>query len=744
MPDPAPITLHTPVRELQGVRAKQADALAALGVRNVGQLVAYLPMRHERLEAETEIDQISPDSIITTRGDITATRVSGRGPKPRFEAVLCDPTGRLDLVWFNAPYMRHNLHPGMRIRVHGEVRKFGPGIQLANARYEVLPPGNEEPPSAETRIRPVYPASEKIPSREIERIIPRVLSDALPLIEDHLSSEYRGERLLPELREAYRMMHAPETDEEAGAARRRLAYDELLMLQLGVQIKRAHLRIELRSPILKWSQAMDAHIRERFPFALTPDQDAAISDIVADVTREVPSNRLLQGDVGSGKTVVALYAMLLAVASGHQAAMMAPTELLAEQHCASISAMLKDSRVRVALLTGTLGARERAAILGRLESGDIDIVVGTHALISEDVRYHSLALAVVDEQHRFGVYQRAALRSKGGTSEQNKDVTSPENPAPPASAAQDSNRRHGAGATSPPLTPHVLVMTATPIPRTLTLTLFGDLDVSIIRSMPPGRKPIRTRLVTQDKSHDVYEFVRERLDTGDQAYIVVPAIDAGSTSRSAGAGSPPDTAAIASVESVFARLATGELAGVPIAAMHGRLTQPERERIMEEFRAGRVRALVATTVIEVGVDVPNATIMVVEGAERFGLSQLHQLRGRVGRGEKPSVCILIGDASTEEAARRLAVMKDVSDGFVIAERDFEIRGPGEVFGVRQAGLAPFKVADLMKDRDLLAMAIRDAAAWIAESPTLARPEEALVRRRLFKQHGPWIGIGDVG
>jgi ATP-dependent DNA helicase RecG len=400
--------------------------------------------------------------------------------------------------------------------------------------------------------------------------------------------------------------------------------------------------------------------------------------------------------VGSGKTVVALYAMLMAVASNTQAALMAPTEILAEQHFLSIGTLLRGSTVRVELLTGALSKDDREASLGRIERGEADIVIGTHALLTERVRFRDLAVVIVDEQHRFGVHQRATLREK---------------------------------ADDPGSTPHTLVMTATPIPRTLALTIFGDLDVSNIQGLPPGRQPVATRIVGESQRDEVYAFVRERLDRGDQAYVVLPAID----------DSPP----MRSVRSTAAWLEQTHFAGKRIAILHGQLKRDTREHVMERFRAGLIDALVATTVIEVGVDVPNATVMVIEHADRFGLAQLHQLRGRVGRGERKSVCILISDATTPEATQRLNVMSLYSDGFQLAEQDYVIRGPGEMLGLRQAGAPPFKVADLAHDFDLLRMARRDAARWIEQSPDLDAPADALLKKRTLRAHGAWLGFADV-
>jgi ATP-dependent DNA helicase RecG len=707
MQGPGDISLTMGLEALPQVGTKRALALAALGVTNLGKLIAYMPMRHERLEAEAEVSELGHNQNVSTRGQVTATRVVLKSRRPRFEAVLVDPSGRLDLVWFNATYLRERIHPGMRIRVQGKARKHAGGLQLANPKWELIR-DEAEPSLREERIRPVYPASAAISSAQIEASIKGVLPMGLPLIEDHLDAAFRRKRELPELASAYRLIHQPETEDDAAAGRRRLAYDELLLMQLGVHIKRAHLRETLKAPALRWSEAMDRHIRDRFPFALTAAQDAVVKDLVKDLVSATPTNRLIQGDVGSGKTVVALYAMLMAVASGEQAAIMAPTEILAEQHYTSISRMLEGSKVRVQLLTGATPGSERSGILERVASGEVDILVGTHSLITETVKFSSLAVVVIDEQHRFGVHQRAALRSKG-------------------TGAEGGN-----------VTPHVLVMTATPIPRTIAVSLFGDLDISTIAGLPPGRQPIVTRVVGPEKREEVYAYIRQRLDKGEQAYIVVPTIEAGVVETGEEESGPGD------VRTLLKALEEGELAGKRLAALHGRLKRSTREAIMERFRSGIIDALVATTVIEVGVDVPNATMMIVEHADRFGLAQLHQLRGRVGRSDKKSLCVLIADPTGEDAKERLAVMAKTTDGFALAERDLEIRGPGQVFGTRQAGGELFKIADLSQDLDLLKMARKDAAEWIAKSPHLGKPEEKLIQRRLVKTHGKWIGLGDVG
>lgn len=700
------ISIRTPLGEIPGMGSSLAGKFERLGLRVVADLLRHLPMRYERELAELSIQRAheavlaGETATLAVRGTIAVIR-RARGRHSRIEATLEDATGSARLVWFNANWVLGKLHPGFELLVQGRGGLYRDALQFTNPRFTQLDePGDAEPtsPASEDRLRPIYPASEELPSARIERIVAQVLEPALREVEDPLPEAYRRERDLLPLAEAYRAAHAPRSEEEAGHARERLAFDELLLLQLGVMMRRHQLRERLAAPALRWDDELDARIRARFPFTLTTQQANVIREIASDLARPAPMNRLLQGDVGAGKTVVALYGMLLAAATGHQAALMAPTELLAEQHLASIRSMLADSDVEIVLLTGGLPAAVRRDRLERIEAGDVDIVIGTHALLTESVRFKSLALAVVDEQHRFGVAQRAALREK--------------------SASPDS-------------VPHVMVMTATPIPRTLSLTLFGDLDVSVIEGRLPGRAPVVTRVVAESKRDDVYRYLAQRLEKGEQAYVVVPAID-------------ESELGLVDVNSHLERLVSGPLAGFAVEPMHGRLDATEREAVMGRFRSGQTQCLVATVVIEVGVDVPQATTMVVEHAERFGLAQLHQLRGRVGRGSERGVCALIGTPATEEARKRLEAIGSTEDGFAIAELDLGIRGPGELFGARQSGLPPFRVADLVRDVELLNRARSDARAWIERSPELAAPEEQLLRRKLLVVYGEALGIGDVG
>ncbi len=708
------LPLTTPTSALQGVGLKRAEALRTLGIRCLSDLILHIPLRYEVELPEQAIGDADRKIAVehgarattSVRGEVLVTRMTP-GRRGRFEVQLSDGTGTVRLTWFNAPWMSQRIHPGMQLAVSGRMKRHGDQLQIVNPQWRVVelempfehPQAKldpiDRPLQSDRKLRAVYPANEMISSRIIERVVRDNLQAALRGLDDHLPETFRRERALPELREAYRMIHQPEDEAEVVRAQRRLAFDELFLLQLAVMLKRRQRREQLHAVSLPWNEAIDRHIRARLPFSLTASQEIVVREISRDLTQSAPMNRLLQGDVGAGKTAVALYAMLQAVAARQQAVLMAPTELLAEQHFQSIQSMLHGSTVRLMLLTGSLPAKVRQTRLADMAAGDVDIAIGTHALLTDAVQFNRLALAVIDEQHRFGVHQRLALRDKV------RDVV-----------------------------PHILVMTATPIPRTLSLTIFGDLDVSIIHGLPPGRSPITTRHVTEPRRIEVYDWVSRKLAGGEQAYIVLPVID-------------ESEGGLRSVTDTLTWLKRGPLSKYRIAGMHGRIDREDREAIMLAFRAGEIDALVATSVIEVGVDVPNATIMVIEHADRFGLAQLHQLRGRVGRGSRKSYCILIAEPSTDDGAARIEAIVNSTDGFVIAERDLEIRGPGDVFGTRQSGIAPFRVAVLPRDVKLLELARRDAAAWIERDPELADPSTTLLKRRLHKAHGNLLGLGDV-
>ena len=709
-PDPQPLRLATKLCDLPGVGTTRARRLRRLGIETVTDLLRHLPMRYERESAESDITSLPMGELSSARGTIVACRwVPARaGGTARFEATLEDHAERLYLVWFNSPHLRTRIRPGAVLRVRGKVKPFGGYPQMVNPRWELLDE-QDAAPTRSARLQPVYPATEDLPSSVLESLISRVLPEVFDQIVDPLAPAHLAERAMPMLGPALRWAHQPADDEQARAARRRLAYNELLLLQLGIAVKRYDSQHRRRAPALHCSAAIHRHICARFPFELTESQGQVIAEIAADLQCPRPMNRLLQGDVGAGKTVVALYALLLAVCNRRQGALMAPTELLAEQHHLSIGDMLAGSDVRVALLTAgsaAAGSAARRALLERIADGDVDLVVGTQALLGGDVRFRNLAVVVVDEQHRFGVIQRAAVRQQDGDED------------------------------APGLTPHCLVMTATPIPRTLSLTVFGDVDISTIRGLPPGRTPIATRVVGPGQADAVYDYLVQRVGAGDQAYVVVPAIEEG------------DDDARVPLKNV--RELAGQLqqrvGDEQVAPIHGRLKREQREAIMHRFRDGVIRVLVATTVIEVGVDVPNATLMVVEHAERFGLAQLHQLRGRIGRGSdgRHSVCVFIANATTPEAEQRMAAIAASADGFVIAERDLEIRGMGDFFGTRQSGMPPLRVARIPDDLDLLQLARRDAGAMVEADPTLQDPAHLPLRGLLIGQYGDALGLIDVG
>ena len=696
--------LDTTIAALHGIGPSRAAAFRALHLHSVGDLLRHLPFRHEFEHAEEDVATAAPQvpvegANLAVRGEIVAVRVTP-GRKPRIDATLSDGSGTVRLVFFNAPWMKSKFHPGLRGIAEGKAKTRGGYIEMSNPKWTALASGSEEdassePASREARLRPVYAASESLSSALIETTLASVLVQACAAIQDPLPPAFREQHALPALSDAYRAFHAPRDLDELAAARRRLAYDELLALQLAVAIRR-RLREEGGATVLKCSPKVERDIFARFPFTLTDEQVRAFKEIAADLGATIPMNRLLQGDVGAGKTAVALSAMLLAKVQGTQSAIMAPTELLAEQHFRTISKFLEGSTVRVALLTGSLPASARKKLRIAAKAGEIDILIGTHALLTDELEFNHLALAVIDEQHRFGVAQRAVLRSKSGVDR----------------------------------TPHMLVMTATPIPRTLALTVYGDLDVSVIRSKPKDRQKIHTRVLPSARADEAYQFLRERAGKGEQAFIVVPAVEESDLGLKA-------------VASHLAFLQAGALSGLRLASMHGQMKSEERDATMTKFLQHELDALVATVVIEVGVDVPNATVMLVEHAERFGLAQLHQLRGRVGRGSKGGVAILIGDATTDDGKARLEAIRSTDDGFKIAELDLAIRGPGEFFGARQSGLPPFVVADLTRDLALLELARRDALAWIARSPRLLAPEEALLRRKILHLYGEAFGLGDV-
>jgi ATP-dependent DNA helicase RecG len=685
--------LKQSIDTLAGVGNVRAKQLRAIGVQTLEDLLTYFPRDYQYESEEKPIAALRADEVGIARGEVTAVNyIAGRG-RARFEATLSHDTDRLALVFFNGAYLRRTLHPGMMLRVRGRVQYFRGLPQMANPKWEIV----EESTAAVTdsRLRPIYPASGKLTSEAIERIIVDNLDSAVVTVSEWFDEELLQRNKLMGRAEAYRAIHQPKDRRRAIAARRRLIYDELMLMQIALALSHRLSSARLSAPLLRVDKTLDSRIQARFPFVLTDGQKNAIWQIVADLKSGRPMKRLLQGDVGSGKTVVALYAMLVAIANKMQATLLAPTEVLAEQHYLTLTNLLRDSRVNVDLFTSRTRRQAKNKLAERLAAGEIHLAVGTQALLQESIEFANLGLIVVDEQHRLGVRQRATLTDRATC-------------------------------------PHYLVMTATPIPRTLALSYFADFDFSVIDELPPGRQPITTRWLRQSQSAQAYEFVRQQIAQRRQAYIVLPRID----------DDGEDDAR--SVTRHFKRLSTGPLVGLRLAMLHGQLDTQEKQRVMTAFRAGEIDALVATTVIEVGIDVPNAAVMLIEEAERFGLSQLHQLRGRVGRGEHASHCILISDAISPAAEARLQAMTATSSGFEIAEMDLKLRGPGEFFGTRQHGLPEFKLADITSEFDLLAVA-RDDAQWLlSKDERLSKANHADLRSAVISQFGQTLGLAQIG
>jgi len=651
---PRPESLDRTVDVLPGVGPAVKKRLAKLGLERVGDLVSYAPFRYEEPADEKRISELLIDEEAVV--EVTVERFSSRRTRRRLTvqtAVVSDNTGQVAAVWFNQPWLEKQLQPGTAIRLRGRLQRRG---EFAVKTFDV---GDL---SATADFAPVYPAGEEITPKKLRELVgaalPRSALDPLP-------AELKERERLPQRADALWALHRPRSLEEAERGRMRLAFDELLVLQVGLARRRLQREAEI-APSLGPAGELVGRYRELLPFRLTEHQERAIAELDADLARTVPMQRLLQGDVGSGKTVVALYALLRAVENGRQGALMAPTETLAEQHFLTIEPICRELGVPCALLTSSSTKRERDA------APAADILVGTHALIQEGVELRDLAVAVVDEQHRFGVEQRRALAE--GRS------------------------------------PHVLHMTATPIPRTLALTVYGDLAVSEISKPPANRKPIITASVTEERSAAAYTRLRKHLDAGRQAYVVCPLIEESETSQ----------ARAAEVEAE--RLRRAELRGYRVGLLHGRLRPAERRELMAKFKARELDVLVATTVIEVGVDVPNATIMIVQEADRFGLAQLHQLRGRVGRAGEQSYCLLISrarDELTDAAAARLEALVRTNDGFELAEVDLELRGGGQLLGTRQSGLTDLKFAQLRRDRPLLERARSLAPDLVEDAGPLA-------------------------
>jgi ATP-dependent DNA helicase RecG len=709
--------LQTPIQFIKGVGPKLSAILKKKNILTVEDALYYLPRLYQDRRQIKTISQLAVGKTETVMGMVLRVEMTPYRRRRTFELSIGDETGTLIAKWFNfnPRFMKGRFRKGMRLILSGEVRLFQFQKEIHHPELEIL---EDEPDPAHTptgpeqveeslhfgRIVPVYSETEGLYQRQ--RLMRRILKNAVDLFAEKEFSGIpeeicRRQQLIP-LSQAFQRVHFPSSDEDItrlnegqSPAHRRLIFDELFFLEAGLALRRSGKLMEKGIPFLI-SHRHTRRLREILPFSLTPAQERVLGEIESDMRRPHPMNRLLQGDVGSGKTIVALLSALMAIEGSCQVAIMAPTEILAEQHYLNIRPLVEKLGFRVALLTSSLKKSEKEDLGQQIRAGKVQIVIGTHALIQEEVEFHRLGLAIVDEQHKFGVLQRANLKRKG-------------------------------------LNPDVLVMTATPIPRTLAMTLYGDLEVSVIDQLPPGRGSITTRVFNERERFRVYRILREEMARGKQAYVVYPLVE------------ESERLDLKDATQMAKHLQRDIFPEFKVGLIHGRIKSEEKEAIMADFKSQRIHILVSTIVIEVGIDVPNASVMVIEHAERFGLSQLHQLRGRVGRGRDPSQCLLIAQyPRTEEAERRLRVMEETTDGFKIAEQDLAIRGPGELLGTQQSGLPDFRVANFVRDIQLLDEARKEAFSLISKDPILSFPEHFFMKETLKERWKGRLELATIG
>jgi len=703
---PAPVParsstgLDAPATSLPGISTAYAARLKRLDIQTVGDLLYHFPHRYEDYSTLKPINQLEYGEETTIVGTIWETNSrKTRGGGTIISSIVADASGTIEATWFNQPYLTRQLRPGRRIVLSGKVDEYLGRLTLQSPMWEPL----ERELIHTARLVPIYPLTRGISARWMRRLMKRVVDHWAPRLEDYLPRTMRERVGLMALQTAIRQIHFPDNMEAAEQARHRLSFDEFLLIQLGMLRQRQEWQAQQGMPI-PYSPELLERFLQSLPFQLTEAQRGSLDQIVEDLTQSRPMSRLLQGDVGSGKTVVATAAMLMTVAAGKQATLMAPTEILAEQHYQHIADLLADAAdwglerpISVVRLTGSLRRVERRKVYTALASGEADIVIGTHALIQKHVAFKDLGLAIVDEQHRFGVIQRAALRSKGSA-------------------------------------PHVLVMSATPIPRSLALTVYGDLDISVIDELPPGRRPIQTRWLLPRERERAYGFLRTQIEKGRQAFILYPLVEESEKIEARSA-----------VEE-YERLQKTIFPDLTLDLLHGRMKGKEKDAVMDRFREGKTDILVSTSVIEVGIDVPNATVMLIEGADRFGLSQLHQFRGRVGRGAHQSYCLLLSDSVSPDDPRtkttweRLKAIEETQDGFALAEKDLELRGPGDFFGVRQSGIPSLRLASLSHVR-ILEQARSEAQTIYQQDPTLSQQEHQLLAKEMDRF---WQEKGELG
>lgn len=740
------LELSTPVKYVKGVGPRIADVLAGKGIYTVGDLLHYLPFRYEDRLNPRGISELRPGEMATIVAEVRNSGLFRTRKMPIFQLTVGQGRSRLRCLFFNATYLQDKFVPGQMIALYGKVEQAQGTreLQVVQPQFEVLgdPGDRENGPEKKVaesleigRIVPIYEATGRLTPRWFRRAIHTALENLNPDLPDPIPAAVRSHMGLESPRAALWNVHWPEPGESLEQlqsfrtpAHIRMIFEELFFVELGLELKRRQQRSQT-GIAFQLNDDARAAIKKILPFHPTPAQKRVLKEIAEDMGKPYPMRRLLQGDVGSGKTIVAFEAAIIAIQNGYQVALMAPTEILAQQHFFSARRILENAGYRIVLLTGSLEADRKRETRRHIAQGNAQLIIGTHALLEEKVEFHNLGLVIVDEQHRFGVMQRLKLMRKSAETV----VVEPEM-ATAGTGTASSRRPAEPGEATAVGEPDVLVMTATPIPRTLALTLYGDLDVSVLDELPPGRTPIMTRCVTDDRSPEVWEFVRKQVAGGKQAYVVYPVIAENEESE------------LKAAVKMYRELSGVTFKDLKVGLLHGRLDSELKDQVMRMFQRGELQVLVATTVIEVGVDVPNATVMVIEHAERFGLAQLHQLRGRIGRGAAKSYCILMtGGKVTEEGQRRLDAMVRTNDGFKIAELDLELRGPGEFFGTRQAGLPSFHVANIIRDVQLLEAAKREAAFVVSGPNAEISAEEisrALVHMRARWQHT--YGLVEVG
>ena len=700
-----PIEVGTPLQYIPGIGPQRVELFYKLGVRRAMDLIFLFPRSYQDIAPYQSITELEPGIRASVIGQIVDMdqRVSFDGRSSVGILLAVDGGGYVRCVWYNQPFRRQQFSHGMRVVATGIAKSTGITFEMRHPETTILA---ADQPLPEAKPIPVYPLTEGLQQRHVANAIGAVLDHLIDSIEEALPESIRlaanqtenGSISLPlmGIAQALQAIHRPDTVEQANEARHRFIFQELFVYQLALAMRRHRMQHDKPAPKILANPMIHARILKRFEFELTRDQLQAIQDVRTDMAQDVPMNRLIQGDVGSGKTVIAQYAMLNAVASKQQAALMAPTELLARQHFTRLRKQLSGSQVMIELLVGSITQRERTELLQRIAIGTVDLVVGTQALLSEQVQFESLGLVVIDEQHKFGVQQRANLRESR-------------------------------------VVPHYLVLSATPIPRTIAMTIFGDLDVSVLRDKPPGRATVHTYLGSTAQQGKWWEFVVKQIQSGRQAYVVTPRVE-----------SDPE-AEIVGAEQVYRQLADGPLAGLRIDLLHGRMDGTEKQTKLDAFTSGQTHVLVATTVVEVGIDVPNATVMTILDADRMGLAQLHQLRGRISRGSFPGyVCVFAKPGVAPEENARLSVLASTDDGFRLAEQDLQMRGPGDLLGTKQIGLPPLRIADLVRDSEVLVRARGIAQSIVERDPKLELPEHTKLRRQVTMRHGAVVDLGDVG